>query len=61
MKERSVISGLLDKYISYRKDHGGIGKSQCANLSSFNSFCYKYYPGAKELTRIIHQANIQGC
>lgn len=51
MKKRpSVISGLLDKYISYRKAHGGIGISPCANLSSFNSFCHKYYPGAKELS-----------
>ena len=50
MKERSVISDLLDKYISYRKVHGGIVKSQCENLSSLNSFCYKYYPGAKELS-----------
>jgi len=51
MKKRpSVISGLLDKYISYRKAHGGIGISPCANLSSFNSFCHKYYPDAKELS-----------
>ena len=50
MKERSVISDLLDKYISYRKVHGGIGISACANLSSFNSFCHKYYPDAKELS-----------
>ena len=50
MKERFVISDLLDKYISYRKAYDGIGISQCANLSSFNSFCYKYYPGAKELS-----------
>jgi site-specific recombinase XerD len=49
-KHPSVISGLLDKYISYRKAHGGIGISACANLSSFNSFCHKYYPGAKELS-----------
>lgn len=51
MKKRlAVISGLLDKYISYRKAHGGIGMSACANLSSFNSFCRKYYPGAKALS-----------
>lgn len=51
MKKRpSVISGLLDRYISYRKIHGGIGISPCANLSSFNSFCHKYYPDAKELS-----------
>lgn len=51
MKKRpSVISGLLDKYISYRKAHGGIGISPCANLSSFNSFCHKYCPDAKELS-----------
>lgn len=51
MKKRSsVISGLLDKYISYRKAHVGIGISPCANLSSFNSFCHKYYPDTKELS-----------
>ena len=51
MKKRpSLISGLLDKYLSYRKAHGGIGISPCANLSSFNSFCHKYYPDAKELS-----------
>lgn len=51
MKKRSsVISSLLDKYISYRKAHDGIGISPCANLSSFNSFCHKYYPDAKELS-----------
>lgn len=50
MKEGySVISDLLDKYISYRKAHGGIGISVYANLSSFNSFCHKYYPDAKAL------------
>ena len=50
MKEGySAISDLLDKYISYRKAHGGIGISVCANLSSFNSFCHNYYPDAKAL------------
>lgn len=49
-KPFSVISDLLDKYISYRNTHGGIGISPCANLSSFNSFCHKYYPNAKEFS-----------
>ena len=52
-KPSSVISDLLDKYISYRKTDGGIGISPCANLSSFNSFCYKYYPDAKELSDVM--------
>ena len=46
----SVISGLLDKYISYRKADSGIGIASSAYLSSFNSFCHKYYPDAKELS-----------
>jgi integrase len=51
MKSQSFLSGIIDRYIAYRKASGRESISYVVGVRYFDRYCAKEYPAAKELSQ----------